>query len=309
MDTTKLTTIKSYLFSSKGMESCRQLLSLILIVLLARTGASFTWKAASIVSSPQESALLPLATGKNLPPSAVPRNVRTGAPAQEINLFGKAGKMEISPVALTPEAAPETTLNLILKGVIAAEPMSRALAVITEKGKQKTEKLYGLGEQVAGNAVIREIFADRVILRRGGVLETLMLQGEKGNVNSASRKSVGIDRIISQGDGIHWQINNLYWQQQLSDIPTLAKEVGVEIYKEGDAQKGYRLISSRGSNLLRELGLQPGDVIHEINGVPLNSVHDGLAAYQQLRNTSEVKVVISRDNRREIRIYQIGSGG
>ncbi|MFN2369329.1 MAG: hypothetical protein ABR605_10375, partial [Desulfurivibrionaceae bacterium] len=72
--------------------------------------------------------------------------------------------------------------------------------------------------------------------------------------------------IVSLGDGVHWEIDNSYLEERLNDIPSLAREVGVEVYKEDDVQQGYRLISARGSSLLRELGLQPGDVLHEVNG-------------------------------------------
>ena len=97
-----------------------------------------------------------------------------------------------------------------------------------------------------------------------------------------------------------------YWDNRLADIPSLAREIGVDIYKENNVQKGYRLLSARGSKLLQDLGLQPGDVLHEVNGVPLNSVHDGLAVYKNIANATEVRVTISRNGKRESRVYRIG---
>jgi general secretion pathway protein C len=230
---------------------------------------------------------------------------------KETALFGRAGRVETSPVPLSMDilSAPPTSLSLELKGVIVAEPMSRALAAIAEKGSKK-EKLYGVGDKVPGNGVITEILADRVILRRGGILETLMLLNKKTAQNSnkiSRRQRTSGGKITSRGDGVHWQIDNTYLNKRLADIPSLAREVGVEIYKENNVQKGYRLVSARGSKLLRDMGLQPGDILNEVNGLPMNSVHDGLTAYQGMRTAKEIRLVITRNGRRETRIYEINN--
>jgi general secretion pathway protein C len=210
------------------------------------------------------------------------------------------------------EAAPVTTLSLLLKGVIAAQPMSRALAIIADKGGSN-EQLYGLGEQIPGNASIREIHADRVIISRGGILETLLLEGSQSaettrpspSGNSRS-PNLGAAKISAVGNGNNYRIEQDYWEERLADLPGLSREVGVEIYKEDDEQRGYKLLSSQGSRLLTSLGLQPGDILLSVNGRPMNSVQEGLAAYQQIRNGGRVQIEIIRNGRRESRVYDIG---
>lgn len=292
----------------------RLVINLCLALLLARTLASLTW---SIIPSPQinndflySSSVNNLSSSLNLSPSeALPK-----AAQEEISLFGQATRADGVSAARDPDSitAPETSLALTLKGVLVASPMSRALVVITEQRKGAIEQLYGIGDKVPGNAIVSEIFADRVILRRGGVLETLLIQDKKQALSEGRQSgrslAAGSGGITNRGDGIHWRIDGSYLNRRLTDIPSLAREVGVEIYKENNVQKGYRLVSARGSKLLRDMGLQPGDILHEVNGVPLNSIHDGLAAYQKLRSASEVRVVINRNGRRETRIYEINKG-
>lgn len=306
---------RDQLIGWNGLLKLRFLLCFVLALLLAQTFASITWKVVGGVYPDQAT----FGKGKHrvattLPAISIKNSMNSRLPvlAEELPLFGKAEKINRSlPAVAGVSAAPETTLALILKGVITAEPRGRALAIIAEKGKEDEEKLYGIGEKIPGNAVVSEIFAGRIILRRGGVLETLIIQNEE---NGASVENIRDTRaansaIVNLGDGVHWQIDNSYLEQRLGDIPSLAKEVGVEVYKENNAQTGYRLVSARGSKLLRDMGLQPGDILHEVNGVKLDTIHAGLSVYQQMRSVKELRVVISRNGRRETRIYEVGNGG
>lgn len=296
-----------------SLKTWRLLLGVVIALLLAQASASLTWKIVGLTTPPAEDVII--GQGRSNKPRPLPQisaAAQIVAPTDELSLFGEAGRVEISslPLKLDAQTAPKTTLALALKGIIMAQPRSRALAIIVEKGKKSGEKLYGIGEKVPGNALISDILADRVILRRGGVLETLMLQNEeranlaKGGVE----KRINNRAIVNLGDGVHWNIDSAYLNKRLADIPSLAKEVGVEVYKENNVQKGYRLVSARGSKLLRDMGLQPGDILHEVNGVQLKSIHDGLSVYQNMRSAQKIRVVIGRNGRRETRIYEIGSG-
>ena len=308
-------TARDRLTGADSQKTWRLFFGVVMALLLAQTSASLTWKIVGLTTGPGED--VAIGEGRDNKPQLLPQNsvaARIVEPIDELALFGKAGRVETSSVPLKLEAqvAPKTTLALVLKGIIMAEPRSRALAIIAKKGKKRGEKLYGIGEKVPGNAVISDIFADRVILRRGGVLETLMLQNkERTNLakNLKGRKINSSKAIVNLGDGVHWKIDSSYLNKRLGDIASLAKEVGVEVYKENNVQKGYRLVSARGSKLLRDMGLQPGDILYEVNGVQLKTIHDGLSVYQKMRSVQKLRVVIGRNGRRVTRIYEISSGG
>lgn len=310
--------VKDRFMGGAALETWRVMLGVFLALLVAQTSASLTWKIVGLTSLAGKDASL--LGGEGYKPQAsdkISRVVRVTLSSEELSMFGKAGKRERPslPLELDAKGAPETTLALVLKGVITAEPRHRALAIISEKGKKgkDAEQLYGVGEKVPGDAVISKIFVDRVILRRGGVLETLMLQAKKGTDlaknSKGRRRNSSSNPIHNLGDGVHWKIDNAYLNQRLGDIPSLAKEIGVEVHKVNNIQKGYRLVSARGSKLLRDMGLQPGDILQEVNGVKLDSIQAGLSVYQKMRTEKNIRVVISRNGRRETRIYEIGSGG
>jgi len=311
-----ITTAKDYFADANAQRKWRILLGVLLALLLAHTGASLTWKVVGLSADFVEE---PTARGTDVKKARVSRRsptaVRGSVPTEELSLFGLAdlAKLSSTAPAIDPNAVPETTLALVLKGIITMEPMQRALAVITEKGKKEEEKLYGVGDTVPGNAVISEIYADRIILRRGGVFETLVIeQDEQAGLtrNDESDLAINADEaIVNLGDGVHWEVDNSYLTERLNDLPALAREIGVEVYEEDNVQKGYRLISARGSKLLRDLGLQPGDILHEVNGIKLDTIQGGLSAYERIRNADEIRLVISRNGRRETRIYDVNNGG
>lgn len=82
------------------------------------------------------------------------------------NLFGNP-----SPIAIT-KAAPKTTLDLTLQGVLAATDNAMARAIIMS-GKRNS-KLYSIGESIQGAGVsIEAINANEVLLNRNGAIESL----------------------------------------------------------------------------------------------------------------------------------------
>lgn len=279
----------------------------VLLTLTAHVAALLTWQFLG------SSADFNMAGGGKQPVRARPDAGRKIIPVPGGNaspgfqLFGSAEKKVVqTPVKEneTSATAPKTTLQLELKGVIAFKPDAKALAIISEKGKNKEDMVYGIGDQVPGNAEIRGIYPDRVILSRAGKYETLMMTEDTDSTPSPSKNSQeGRKReerrsdanVRNMGDGKNWQIDKSYWQEKISDIPGLAKEVGVEVYKEGGKQTGFRLTSNSGGKLLTELGLKAGDVIYEVNGIKLTNASQGLTAYNKIKNAPQVNVVVGRN--------------
>ncbi|CAN0591281.1 unnamed protein product, partial [Ectocarpus sp. 12 AP-2014] len=87
-----------------------------------------------------------------------------------LDLFGVAGE-SATPTELNTENLPETNLRLFLRGVLAAEGEFPGSALI-EDDKSTTEA-YLVGDELPGNAKLRSVHANRVIIERGGKLENL----------------------------------------------------------------------------------------------------------------------------------------
>jgi general secretion pathway protein C len=295
------------LLASQGqqIERLRMIIILLFIAMAAKPAAEITWKFFSFgenqksLTEQSQSTLMPQEKFQLFGKTTVGGLAISAA---DFHLFGEAGRVTVAPVAGSMDV-PKTSLNLILKGVIAAASMNRALAVINQKGGKEEDSIYGVGEKVLGMAEIREIYADRVILLRGGKLETLMLEDVEDIV--AVQFASASSTVSSSGDGLHWNISSAYWNTQINDIPSLAKQVGVDIYRENNVQKGFKLVSSRGNKLISDLGLQAGDVLYEVNGIKLTNAHNGLMAYQQIKGASQVTLKVGRSGQVMTRIYTI----
>lgn len=87
-----------------------------------------------------------------------------------LTVFGTASENNGSP-ELDTENLPETNLRLSLRGVLAAEGEFPGSALI-EDDKGKTEA-YLVGNELPGNAKLRTVFPNRVIIERSGKLENL----------------------------------------------------------------------------------------------------------------------------------------
>jgi len=87
-----------------------------------------------------------------------------------LDLFGAASG-ESAPAEMDTENLPETNLRLFLRGVLAADGEFPGSALI-EDDKSKTE-VYLVGDELPGNAKLRSVHPNRVIIERSGKLENL----------------------------------------------------------------------------------------------------------------------------------------
>lgn len=84
----------------------------------------------------------------------------------DLHLFGQNIQQDIN-------ALPETSLKLELKGIYSDPNQKMGSAIIAVPGE--ADKVYLIGDTLPGGATLLEIHEDRVILRRAGQLEVLML--------------------------------------------------------------------------------------------------------------------------------------
>ncbi|MGK2915270.1 MAG: type II secretion system protein N [Porticoccaceae bacterium] len=86
-----------------------------------------------------------------------------------IDLMGAARALE--PQTLSLQNIPETRLDLGLHGVFASEQANLAGAVIVADGKKSG--FYRIGDAIAPGVVLHAVATDSIVIKRGGILETL----------------------------------------------------------------------------------------------------------------------------------------
>jgi len=214
-------------------------------------------------------------------PQSAPRPLTDINAISRMPLFGNAAA-----VTVDGANAPLTRVSLALVGTLANVDPTTGLAIIGET--PASARVYAVGGTLPGGPRLHEVYPDRVVLSRSGVLETLPLPRQwaggaptlSGMVPEpgAAEPSLArnVQHLIAQGPEVMGEI--------LRPMPT---------YANGQL-KGFRVYAGRDRQKFGKLGLQSGDLVTQINGVPLTDPQHGMDVLRGLANGSTATVSIER---------------
>lgn len=235
------------------------------------------------------------------PPPLVAGGAGGGAPTQSgtdfdvlrrSHLFGEAPEPDAEQDAPPPDAtlvdAPDTTLNLRLAGVVVREANEESHAMIAD-GNQP-DKRYRVGDAIEGVSGTRlhHVFADRVLLNRSGRLETLRLPEE-------DEAGANIRRAAARPTAAPIQTNAAPLREVISQNATeITRVMRFAPHVEGGQIVGFRVTPGPEAEVFTGLGLEPGDVVTDINGIALDDPSRGLQAFEALGESTMANVTILR---------------
>ncbi len=280
----------------RRLELIRTICVLALVILLSQASARLIWAffVPAPAPAPEISAPAPAGPADRRPDRAREEDSR-GEKLASLHLFGKPAppqtESEVEAMMAMVDA-PETTLSLVLKGLLAYSTGDRGLAVIAEQGGE--QEVYGIGDTVPGNAEIEAIYPDRVMLRRAGNLEALYLEDQDDELQAAITDPDPAAAADSGDDGPR-VISRSFVDESLANMQDLARQVEIHIHNPSDGRHGFRLVAPGGSDFLDDLGLQPDDILYEVNGIELSDAGAGMEAFNELRNARQINLVYERD--------------
>ncbi|MDO6461747.1 type II secretion system protein GspC [Granulosicoccaceae sp. 1_MG-2023] len=211
-----------------------------------------------------------------------------------LHLFGKAGEVAVE-TEPDPRDAPETSLNLRLAGVVAYHPADMALAIISAGGRE--EEVYGIGDKIVGNASLKAVFPDRVIIENRGREEVLKLPEDVAPValpSSPRNTSKTVQNAASAPVELPSSPREL--RDKLVQNPSiLGKIVAATPYQQGGKLVGFRLQPKQNSEILEAQGIMANDVITQVNGIALNSQKQGIRALRNLVKANSIELTVLRD--------------
>jgi general secretion pathway protein C len=278
---------------------------LLLTALLAQTLARLTWELLPAPALP--TALSMAAVGQSAAHAERTQQAEI-ARLNQWHLFGVVQKAAPKPMATVTEA-PETRLNLKLRGVVASSEPTAARAIIAD-GKGEEES-YAIDENLPGNAVLREIYADRVILEYRGRLETLRLPKESaaGALAPAKQSALAATRrpVTQASTADNAALLRQYREALTSNPQSLMNLVSITPVndKASNQLKGYRIHPGKDKKLLGRFGLKNGDVVTGVNGVPLNNPIKALEIMRDLTTASSVTLEVERNGVLESFVFQV----
>ena len=184
--------------------------------------------------------------------------------------------------------APLTRMPLVLTGIISADDPQNGLAILGQT--PQSAKVFAVGDNVPGGAKLHSVFNDRVVIDRGGQLETLILPRQAmpgGTLPSTS--------VLSTESPVGDRMRKLITEQ-----PSLMADVmrPQPVFANGK-QTGYRVYPGRNRQAFLRLGLRPGDLVTAVNGTPLDDPEHGQQIFNTLGSASEAHVTVQRNGQQQ----------
>jgi len=236
-------------------------------------------------------------------PPAPPATVVASSRAEPLNLqplldahmFGRSARGPGGSM----ESIPISSLNLVLMGVVAAAGGGYAMISVDSRPQES----YAVGQEIIGGAVLQAVLADRVLIQRGGVTESLMLQD---TIKPLEGVSIYAPPPVAHVPAIQ--------QQGEKQFQVTREEVNKQM-RSPDFLSQARLVPTPGGGFLvreitpgsvyEKLGLRMGDVIRTVNGTPVNNAEDAMKFYQQLAELSNVRLEVLRAGKVEQLQYNL----
>jgi general secretion pathway protein C len=236
---------------------------------------------------------------KKQPKEELPTPLALAPLARYLGLPDKL-REQVIPTEPTDEARP-TVLDLKLLGTMLSSRPETSLASVYEGATRRTRSVW-VGGELQGAQVVA-IERTRVLLLSAGRLEfigpesTTATGGKDPRASTpaapASTSSPGIS-VQQVGPG-SYEISRQELDTVLANPNQLLMQARVvPAFRDGKAQ-GFKMFSIRPDSLYSRIGLQNGDVMQRINGLSLDSVEQGLYAFQKLRESPRIELEVERN--------------
>jgi general secretion pathway protein C len=237
------------------------------------------------------------------PPVQITRSSPAGGSSVDVQTIANAhlfGEADAEPEIVAPqedhENLAETRLNLSLKGTIAASNQEEAIAIIADASNE--EKIYVVRDTVAPGATLHAVYADRVVINRGGVLEVLRLPKEFPQGSAPTRRSA---TTVSRTAAANPQSIQSVVTQNAAKLADVIRPT--PYYVSGQMQ-GYRVYPGRDRQQFQALGLRPGDLIKDIDGAALTNPQQAAQIFQGLGEKEQVSVTVERNGQPQVLTLQ-----
>jgi general secretion pathway protein C len=201
--------------------------------------------------------------------------------------------------------APETDQALVLVGVLALADPATGIAMIADDSGQ--ERAYRVGQGLPGGSALRGVFADHVLLDRGGREESLRLRQPEAPAAAsgpaAPASAAAPMAMIAPGGPVIANAGTVNWADVRNQLETdpeqLARQVRVLPVIEGGSVVGMRLSGGAAAPLIARAGLRPDDVVTAVNGISVRDVGRAQQILASVRDAERVSVTVRRDGQEQ----------
>ncbi len=206
------------------------------------------------------------------------------------------------------EQEARSELNATLLGTLVASPAQYSSALILEEGQERAEG-YSIDDVIQGRTIVA-IEKKLVRLRNGERIEVLRMDED----DEDPRPSRGVTRPTDDddSDGVskvgenEYTISEDLLNKHLNDLEGISRMGRALLHRGPDGEfDGYRLSAIRRNTIADQLGIKNGDIIHSVNGKPLNSMQAAMEAYNTMQNEKEFSFTITRRGQEQTMNYTV----
>ena len=218
------------------------------------------------------------------------------------NLFSKVSGVPLKDVDIDSKDLKPTSLKLTLLGTIFSDDKNSA-AVIEEAAK-KTQGLYREGDSIQ-NAVVKSIFAGRVVLRVDSHDEVLAMDELKSSeavmapAGSMQAADVSPQAALAAAAVMERRISIKRGDidESFENINDLISQATIQPhYTDGEAD-GLTVTGIKAGSIFRKMGLRNGDIVKGVNNSDIKTAEDLISMYSDIRSDSNVSLQIIRRGR------------
>jgi len=290
--------------------------AVVLVVLIAFQAAGLTWRLLDTPTVPAE-----------LAPAQPVRNTIASAPAQgAFDTLANWQPFGRPPEPTTQQPVPseavldaeETTLNLTLHSTLQAQDLPARGSVVKPEGGiaiiasgRAEQKRYRPGDTLDGGngARLHSVYTDRVLLDRGGRLERLSFPKPDSSAQASVRPRSNVG--LTQQRPLQPTARPGNAASLAEAVTNVAGQIGqymqIAPQEEGGQIVGFRLQPRGDGAIFQQLGLEPGDVLTEVNGIRLGGdVRNTAQVFQALGETTQASIIIRRNGIEQPMIVDVG---
>lgn len=238
----------------------------------------------------------------------------TAAPAQsqvssaqqiiDTHLFGLAIAPPTTDGTQPAKESPKSRLNVKLSGIMATNDPKTGHALI---GGGRKDTVVAVGEKIE-RATLEEVYALYIIINNNGKRERIELPKPKlvglGPVKGKKTKpstsrSTSSKRSSSKSNTVDMsklpQTAGALRDYMVRNPSTMQQLMDVRPFRKNGRVVGYKLSPKQDDSLMRNFGVEPGDVVVALNGVKLDNQRRGLKALRQLVTAQQLDMTVLRN--------------
>lgn len=227
------------------------------------------------------------------------------------NIFNSEGKYpdDDSKSEEDGEGDAATKLPLTLLGVISGGNLHNGIAIVRNTKTQINDTDSYLVDDLIQpfGAQILEIYPKKIYILNNGRREFLQLE-EKPIIRSrriAKRKSSSASFKMNSGDeyreegferiGNNVRIDDSYRQNLLtSQFSRVLQDAKAEPFMQDGEVIGWKMVNIKKNSIYEKMGMRDGDVVKEINGIPLTDAGKAIKSLNKMRKENKYNIKIDR---------------